>query len=386
MERSGKISILFLGDDIAQATAGSEQHLSFLLWNLPRERFEVYFALLRNGQGLPPDFSPVPPQILNLHSFKKPSEVLQAVRTLRRLIKEHSIKIVQAFFPDSEFLASLAMLSGIGCQKVIARRNMGHSDSRLLLCRNRLTGKLSGSYLVNSEAIKRRMVLREHIAPERIKIIYNPVNQKRIAEGMAVPPERTRWGLAEGDLIVGIVANIRPVKDYQTFLKAAARVAGRVGSSKFLVVGSVDEHYWMDLRLLTENPQLKDRIVFTGAVGNPFPLIRLFDVGVLSSWSEGLSNSLIEYAAAGIAIVATDVGGNREIVEDGRTGFLVPAKSEAIMADRIVELLENPEKRRAMGERGRAGALVKFSQEGVLYEYVTFYTSLARSGPEGRGA
>ena len=373
MGTEAKIPILFLCDEIKQATAGSEQHLSFLLKNLPHDRFEVNFALLRGEKGLPPCFSPIQPTILNLHSFKNPFEVFRVLQALRRLVRKRSIKILHAFFRDSEFLSAMAGLNSMGCRRVVARRSMGYDDTFAVRWRNRLSAKFEATYAVNSEAIRRQMISSEHIEPERIAVIYNPINQERLAQGMAAPLERERWGLSDSDLVVGIVANIRPVKDYETFLKSAILVAERVPNVKFLVVGSKDGDYWEKLRPLVESPPLKNRLLFTGPVTNPFPIIRLFDVGVLCSTSEGLSNSLIEYAGAGIPTVATDVGGNREIVEDGLTGFLVPARAETKLADQIVELLKNQDKRSEMGDKSRASAQKKFSQFSILNQYNEFY-------------
>ncbi|NWF57405.1 MAG: glycosyltransferase [Syntrophaceae bacterium] len=372
-----KIPILFLCDEIKQATAGSEQHLSFLLRNLPRERLEVHFALLRGDEKLPAGFSPVEPAVLNFHSFRNPLEITRVRRSLRQMVRQRSIKVLHVFFRDSELLSSMANLFSLGCRRVLTRRSMGYEDRFWFRRRNRLSALFEAHYVVNSEAIKRHLISCEHVAPKRITVIFNPVNQDRLAEGRGGPSPSELGGIENGDLVVGIVANIRPVKDYETFLKAAARVADRVAEAKFLVIGSADDHYWKKLRPLIENAKLRSRIVFAGAVPNPMPFIRRFDVGVLSSTSEGLSNSLIEYAAAGVATVATDVGGNREIVEDGLTGFLVPAKAETMMADRIVDLLQNPEKRRAMGKRARASAQTKFAQEGILNQYLAFYESLA---------
>jgi glycosyltransferase involved in cell wall biosynthesis len=373
MGNEAKIPILFLSDEIKQATAGSEQHLSFLLKNLPRDRFEVHFALLRSDKELPSGFSPIQPTILNLHSFKNPFEVFRVLQTLRQMVRQRTIKILQAFFRDSEFLSAMARLNSMGCRRVVARRSLGYDDTFAFRWRNRLATKFKATYAVNSDAIKRRMMSFEHIPPERIAVIYNPINQERLTQGIAVPLERERWGLTDGDLVVGIVANIRPVKDYETFFKAATLVAERVPNTKFLVVGSKDGDYWEKLRPIAQSPEIKNRLRLTGPLANPFPVIRLFDVGVLSSTSEGFSNSLVEYAAAGVPTVATDVGGNREIVEDDKTGYLMPPRSPQLLASKIIDLLLDADKRKEFGRKAREAAYNKFSQESILSQYEEYY-------------
>jgi glycosyltransferase involved in cell wall biosynthesis len=123
---------------------------------------------------------------------------------------------------------------------------------------------------------------------------------------------------------------------------------------------------------------IEGQVSWTGSVANPYSLLPHFDVGVLSSRSEGFSNALLEYAAAGVAAVATDVGGTREIVRDGQTGFLVPPGSPALMAERICRLLRDEQLRARLGENARRRAHARFSEETILGHYSDLYVSLAR--------
>jgi glycosyltransferase involved in cell wall biosynthesis len=105
-------------------------------------------------------------------------------------------------------------------------------------------------------------------------------------------------------------------------------------------------------------------------------LLRASDVCVLSSKAEGFSNAILEYMAAARAVVVTDVGGAREAVVDGETGYVVPAGDDATMADRIVALLDDAERARGMGERGRRVVVEKFSCEAQLRRTVELYERL----------
>ncbi len=104
----------------------------------------------------------------------------------------------------------------------------------------------------------------------------------------------------------------------------------------------------------------------------------VFDVAVLSSRSEGLSNTLIEYAAAGLPIVATDVGGNGEVVAHGENGYLVPPGRPDQLADAIVQLLRDPALRATFGRAGQAKVAREFDEETVTGAYVDYYQSLVR--------
>ncbi len=129
---------------------------------------------------------------------------------------------------------------------------------------------------------------------------------------------------------------------------------------------------------------IERQVTWLGSMLNPLCVVPLFQVAVLSSYSEAMSNSAIEYAAAGVATVATDVGGTREVVEDGQTGFLVPARDPQAMAKRISQLLVDADLRRAMGERARRRTQELFSQRNVLMQYEALYCRL--TGHPGRGS
>jgi glycosyltransferase involved in cell wall biosynthesis len=112
---------------------------------------------------------------------------------------------------------------------------------------------------------------------------------------------------------------------------------------------------------------------------NPVSLMRLFDVGVLTSKSEGLSNALIEYGAVGVPCVATDVGGNSEILENGVNGFLVPASSPEAVADRVFKLLKNRELRNRFGINARNLVLNRFDGERCISAYDDYYKKILSS-------
>ena len=148
---SNKIRILFLCDEILQATAGSEQQY-LLLNNLDAGEYEIHFALLRSKNDINSEFSTVEPEVLNFNSFKNITEIYRTVVKLRNLIKKHRIQVLHIFFNDSELLASIALRDSKNCRKVVARRNMGYKDSSLLQviqpydreAEGKLLGKLRG--------------------------------------------------------------------------------------------------------------------------------------------------------------------------------------------------------------------------------------------------
>jgi glycosyltransferase involved in cell wall biosynthesis len=107
-------------------------------------------------------------------------------------------------------------------------------------------------------------------------------------------------------------------------------------------------------------------------------LLRASDLFVHPSREEGFSNAILEAMAAGLPVVACDVGGNPEAVTDGETGRMVPSRDAAAFASAIAEFLADPEKRKAMGEAGRRRAIERFSLDRMVGEMESLYESLAR--------
>jgi glycosyltransferase involved in cell wall biosynthesis len=176
---------------------------------------------------------------------------------------------------------------------------------------------------------------------------------------------------------VALVATVRPIKDHATFLRAARLVLDRHPGTRFFAIGKHEPPYFTELQSLADELNIAEHVRWFGPVDNPLSILAHCDLGVLSSRSEGFSNALLDYAVAGLATVATDVGGTPEVVEDGRTGFLVPPQSPERMADRICQLLQDAPLRQAFGARAAARAGALFSEQRILNQYSQLYLHLA---------
>ncbi len=117
-------------------------------------------------------------------------------------------------------------------------------------------------------------------------------------------------------------------------------------------------------------------VFFIGRCDNVANLLFASDIGVLSSKAEGFANAILEYMAGGLPVVATDVGGAREAVAEDKTGYVVPSGDDKTMAARIIDLLNSPERARAMGERGKLIVAEKFSCDRHLQNTLELYDEL----------
>src|SRR6185436_758948 len=177
------------------------------------------------------------------------------------------------------------------------------------------------------------------------------------------------------------VANLRhPVKNHPMFLRAASRVRDALPQARFVIAG--EGELMNPMRAMAEQLGLSKSVFFIGRCDRIGDLLDLSDVCVLASRAEGFSNAILEYMAAARPVVATDVGGAREAVVEGETGYLVASDDDRTMAERIITLLSDPQRARAMGEGGRRIIKQKFSCEAQLEKTQTLYDRvLARALP-----
>jgi glycosyltransferase involved in cell wall biosynthesis len=285
------------------------------------------------------------------------------------------VDIVQTFFHDSTlFGVTAARLAGVK-RTVSCRRDLGfwHESGtrRMLHLVNRITHRI----LVNSPAVKDAVVTLEGVVPDKVDVIPNGIDTHLVDVTAPAPLHREFPAIRPGDRVVGMVANLnREVKRVDVLVRAACEVRKRLPKARFLVIGG--GRLEGGLRCLTGELGLEDAFTLAGARDSALAYIKAFDIGVLTSDSEGFPNVILEYMAAGVPVVATDVGGNREVVRDSSLGVLVPPGDHAALASSIVGLLEDDARRAETGARGQELVRSTFSWDRKIEEMSTYYEGL----------
>jgi glycosyltransferase involved in cell wall biosynthesis len=182
---------------------------------------------------------------------------------------------------------------------------------------------------------------------------------------------RTELGIASAAPLVGIVARLVPIKRHDVFLEAAAKVAHRVPTCRFLVIGDGECRKALEARVRALHVQ--DRVIFLGWRRDLDRVYADLDVAVLTSDNEGSPVSLIEAMASGVPVVGPCVGGVPDVIDAGTTGIVIPPGDAAAVADAIVRLLEDPELRRKMGAAARERALRLYGTDRLVRDIVALY-------------
>jgi glycosyltransferase involved in cell wall biosynthesis len=304
-----------------------------------------------------------------------------AVRQLRRLIKDlRRLKIDVLHTHDfytNIFGMVAAFVAGVPV-RIAARRETSGMRSRAQQHAQRAAYALAHQIVANSEAVQRKLI-EEGVCKDKITVIHNGFDPNRVGSSRSSSRDEAldAFGLKKNSSrrFVTIVANMRhDVKDYPMFLRAAKRVSAAFPKVGFLLAG--EGELKSQLENVAAELGLANKTVFLGSVADIATLLSASDVCVLTSKAEGFSNSILEYMAAGCPVVATDVGGAREAIIEGETGYLVGSGEDELMAERIISLLESPAMGRHMGEVGQQVVTEKFSTAAQLHNTEALYERL----------
>jgi lipopolysaccharide/colanic/teichoic acid biosynthesis glycosyltransferase/glycosyltransferase involved in cell wall biosynthesis len=309
---------------------------------------------------------------------------LKALIALYRLIRRERPQIVHTHAAKPGVLGRVAArLAGV---PVVVHTFHGHilrgyygTAMSWLLCRmERMLAGLSDRIIAVSEQVKQDLVRYGVARPEKICVIPLGLELDAFLDSQAHRGAfRRELGIGDDVPLVGIVGRIFPIKNHRLFLEAAARVAGKEPTARFVVVG--DGTLRSEMEALGRQLDLGARITFTGWRRDLPRVYADLDVLVVSSDNEGTPVSAIEAMASGCPIVATRVGGLPDLVEDGTIGHLVPPGDAEAMAEGILGLLRDEDRARRMGSSARERVQDRYRAERLCRDIETLYAELLSS-------
>jgi glycosyltransferase involved in cell wall biosynthesis len=305
-------------------------------------------------------------------SLLRPNTALQVAR-IARLIRRRGVRIVHGTDFVTNFLGLLAARLA-RARVVVSRVDLGHQRPGFGPLRRRvekIVSALADVVCANAEAVGRLCITEEGCSPERMVVVRNGIDLRRFDDQAA----RAVGGpFPGGGPVVSVVANLWPVKDHRTLVEAAALVRRRIPDVRFALVGDGPEREHLERRI--GELGLRDAVHLLGTRYDVPAILARSSAFCLPSRAEGLSNAIMEAMAAALPVVATEAGGNAELVQHGSTGFVVPVGDATSMAERLVEVLSDPGRAREMGRRGRAAADRELSLERKRERYRELYCNL----------
>jgi glycosyltransferase involved in cell wall biosynthesis len=354
---SGRINVLELLP--TSSPGGGPKQVYDLVRCLPRSEFDVVIGAPRDGTYFERF------QALGLRVVEFPSRRLGLRHLLlaARLIRELDIAIVHTHGKGPGLYGRLAAwwagAPAIHTFHGIHYENYPRIGQWLYLMLERQLSRLSRTIInVSASQSAEGLGLRLFTA-EQNAVVVNGIAPEEMTRATSEPPvRREALGFGTDDVVLGCVGRFDPVKRLEVLLGAVQRLLGRLPRVTLVLVGTGREE--TRIRQLTLELGLQDRVTFTGFLENAARVYPALDLYVSASRKEGLPLSLLEAMCAGLAVVATDVAGHRDVVVHGKTGLLVPPDDSAALANAVASLVSDPARRRAMGEAGRRRAFEEF--------------------------
>lgn len=359
---------------------GGSERQALQLAKLLREddSFNVYLAALTSEGVLKSEAERA--GFTNIPEFRLSSfydlNFLKQLKRCARFIKENQIAIVHTHDFYTNIFGILAARYASVPLKIASKRETSGMKSRTQERIERNIFKIADAIVVNSKAVETYLT-NAGVTAKKIKVVYNGLdlerlepketNRRRICEELNLPTD-------ENLKFITLVANLRhSIKNQPMFLRAAKTVAGKFPEACFVLAG--EGELKSDLETLAREMKIFDKTHFIGRCAKVPELLSISYAGALTSFAEGFSNSILEYMAARLPVVATNVGGAGEAIIENETGFIVESDDDQTMAKRFIELLESPQKAEAMGAAGRKTVEEKFSCATQLRRTLELYES-----------
>lgn len=346
---------------------GSERQFATLVESLSRDRLEVHPACLRRIGGLTARLGEIP-------EFPPGGRLLgiQAQRAqwaMFRSLRSQGIAVAHAFdFYTNLMLIPVARMAGVPV--IGSHRQLGDLLTSAQFKAQYWAFRFCDRVVCNSRAAAD--TLRAAGLPEqKLEIIPNGLTEQVFTQCEPAIPRKP------GVVRLGMIARMNSAaKNHAGFLKAAVKLLGRCPAVEFVLVG--DGPLRPELEAMAAQLGIADKVLFVGERHDIPEMLASLDVSILISSSESLSNVILESMAAGVPVVATDVGGNPELVRDKGTGLLVPPGDQRRLVEALTHLVRDPISRTKYASRGKEFARTHFHIDEVCRRFEQLYLTLAK--------
>jgi glycosyltransferase involved in cell wall biosynthesis len=302
-----------------------------------------------------------------IYEFNKKNEL--SIATLLKLyafLKKNPFDIVHCHNPGTLFYGCISgKLAGT---KKIINTEHGFVDkySKKSLIKDYFLLSLASKTTVVSESIKQELINRHKINSSKINIVKNGIYKKKSFKSRS--EVLSLLGLNDNHFYIGVVARLTPIKNHKLLIDAFVLLSSKYPNLRLLIIGGGETEN--EIKLYSN--LVKDKVYFLGPRDDVFDILQVIDIFVLPSNSEGLSLAIMEAMSAGLPIVATDVGGNRELIQHNYSGILTPPKIPSSLADAIEKLILNRNFRKHLGQN----AMVQFNKHFTINKMANSFLNL----------
>lgn len=358
-------TILFLST--SSGPGGAERVISNLSASLDPARYRGVLCLFRPG------WIQANTENRGVRTYVIPTQGMFDWRWMlrfKRLLKDEHVKLIHAHEFDANVQgAFVAALCGVPLIATVHGKNYFWEKLRRRLAYQWVSR--NATMVAVSENLKQFIVEKVGVDSGHVKVVYNGVDALPPLRPADIDECRKELDLPTGDQIVGVVGNLYPVKGHQYLITAIPAVLEKCPNTTFIFAGRGQLE--AELKAQVQQLGIDGKVRFLGLRQDIPRILAVLDVFVLPSLSEGLSMAILEAMVAGKPVIATNVGGNPELVEDGQAGYLVPSQNSPTLTDRLISLLTNRERAIQFGRIGQLRAQGQFSLQTMVQKYQALY-------------
>ena len=369
-----KLKIAFLLTD-ALKVAGAQRNIISLSKYLLTQGHEVFIACRKGVLAEGMEQTGIKYIEYDFH-FKGIKSFIDCVRALREMIVRYDFDIIAPQSIRTALVASRALKNLSTQTRPLIIANIYNIGSKFYSFLAPLILNNSCNYVIFESNYERNRLLNRGLNENKSIVIHTGIDLTRFKPQDKDITYASQYGLNNGNIVVGTVARLSPEKDITSLIRALAMLKDK-DRVKLMIVG--DGILRGSFEKMVSNMNLQDKVIFAGMQKDTGKFISLLDIFVLPSLRESFSMAAREAMAMAKPVILTDVGGAGEILEDGLSGFLVPAGRPDILAKKIKQLIENKELRLNLGINAQARAEKFFNQDNWFRKIEDIYTSTAKN-------
>jgi len=353
-------------------TGGTQRHLQQVVALLDPARFHVEVLTLRAGGEVEDELRAggVSVRSLSVGARLASARTLRAIVAAARALRRGRIDVVHGYQWRPALVGAVAgRLAGVPL-RLASKRSLTGEDRQAERAWRHIARQVD-TVIVNADAL--RVEGEERGMRCRWALLQNGVDTEHFRLAPPDPAARAALGLDPRRPVVGTIGRLEDRKGHDQLLRAAGTMlaGGNGRRPQIVIVG--DGPLREKLQAQAQSLGVADSVRFVGAVADVRPSLAAMDVFVLPSHAEGMSNALMEAMAAARPVVATAVGGNTEVVVDGKTGVLIPPADPAAIADAIAALLRDPDRAAGLGAAAREFVTRRFGARARVAELEHLY-------------
>ena len=351
---------------------GAEKQLYYLVKNLDKNKFSPTIIALRGGI-LEPDFKKICKLKIIGKKFKiDPFSFLKLIF----IIREEKTDILHTYMFTANTWGRLA---GIICKipvKIVSERSVDLWKKNYHFLIDKILGKFTDKIICVSEEVRNHYLKKTKLPSDKFIVIENGVDLQEIEKIKEKKEIKEEFGIQNDDFVILTGGRLCKEKSIDFFLSIVPELKKQITNLKILIAGEGEEKE--NLLNITKYLKLEDNVIFTGYRRDILSIIKISDLVVLTSKWEGMPNLILEGMALKKAVISTNVGGCKEIIQNNVNGFLIEYGDKKHLIEKILFLYKNSGEREKMGESGYKIVKEKFDLIVKIKEYEKIYSSFDR--------